>query len=37
MKTESKLKIAIKPQENRGGKEEKRPTDTNPKLLTKWK
>ena len=29
------LKIAIKPQDKRTG-EEKRPTKTNPKQLTKW-
>ena len=30
------LKIAIKSHENKRGKEEKRPTKTNPKQLTKW-
>ena len=30
------LKIVTKSQENRRGREEKRPTKTNPKQLTKW-
>ena len=30
------LKIVIESQENKRGREEKRPTKTNPKQLTKW-